>query len=78
MGAEAKDPEEIVKDGVQGRAGTVPREDAGVMPEARPASPEADLEAGAPGDDRNVPGPAEEQDAETGDDRGLTTDSNPD
>ena len=77
MGTEAKEPEEIVKDGVEGRPGAVPREEeTGGTP--GPPHPEADQEAGASGDTRKVPGPAEEQDAETGDDRGLTTDTSPD
>lgn len=79
MGAEAKDPEEIVKDGVEGRAGGVPREEEASRASGTPPSPpEADQEAGATGDTRKVPGPAEEQDEETGDDRGLTTDTSPD
>lgn len=75
MGAEAKDPEQIVKDGVEGGAAPVPRADAGETPAPQPTRPEAD---GASGDTQKVPGPAEEQDAETGDDRGLTTDTSPD
>lgn len=78
MGAEAKDPEEIVKDGMEGRSAAVPREEADGTSGTPPAQPEADQEAGATGDTRKVPGPAEEQDEETGDDRGLTTDTSPD
>jgi hypothetical protein len=78
MGAEAKDPEEIVKDGVEGQSGGVPREEAGRASGTPPPPPEADQDAGASGDTGKVPGPAEEQDAETGDDRGLTTDTSPD
>jgi hypothetical protein len=77
MGAEAKEPEEVVKDGVEGRADAVPREEAGGTPGTQSSHPEADQETGATGDTRKVPGPAEEQDAETGDDRGLTTDTSP-
>lgn len=78
MGADAKDPEQIVKDGVEGGEAPVPREEAGGMPAPQPPHPQADREAGASGDTQKVPGPAEEQDAETGDDRGLTTDTSPD
>jgi hypothetical protein len=78
MGGEAKDPEEIVKDGVEDRSAAVPREEAGGTSGTLPARPEADQDAGASGDTGKVPGPAEEQDAEKGDDRGLTTDTSPD
>ncbi|WP_211882804.1 hypothetical protein [Pseudarthrobacter albicanus] len=79
MGAEAKDPEEIVKDGVEGRARAVPREEeAGRASGTPPSDPDAGQDARASGDTRKVPGPAGEQDEETGDDRGLTTDASPD
>jgi hypothetical protein len=78
MGTEAKDPEEIVKDGVEAQAKAVPREEAGGTSGTLPAHPDADRESRASGDSQNVPGPAEEQDQETGDDRGLTTDTSPD
>ncbi|WP_427006079.1 hypothetical protein [Pseudarthrobacter sp. H2] len=79
MGTEAKDPEEIVKDGVESQAKAVPREEeAGRASGTPPSHSEADQDAGAAGDTRKVPGPAEEQDEETGDDRGLTTDASPD
>lgn len=78
MGAEAINPENIVKDGVEAGDKAVPREDAGGTSGPLPSHPEEDREAGATGDTREVPGPAEEQDAETPDDRGLTTDTSPD
>ena len=76
MGAQAKDPEQIVKDGVD--TGAVPRRDAGGTSGPQPSRPEAAREADASGETRKVPGPAEEQDAETHDDRGLTTDASAD
>lgn len=80
MGTEAKDPEQIVKDGVDGGTGAVPRQGAGRASGPQPSRPEAERETGdgASGGTGKVPGPAEEQDAQTHDDRGLTTESNPD
>ncbi|MCU1532721.1 MAG: hypothetical protein JWO49_2292 [Arthrobacter sp.] len=81
MSTQANEPEGTVKDGVEGSA------QRGEAPVAReegpPASPqESDAtanQASAEGRDSNkVPGPAEEQDEKTPDDRGLTTDSSPD
>lgn len=79
MGAEAKDPKQIVKDGVDGDTGAVPRQSARGTA-GPPSGPEAERNTGdgAPGGTGEVPGPAEEQDAQTHDDRGLTTETNPD
>lgn len=81
MGSERKDPEEIVKDGVEdaSQAGAAPvaREEG---QDARPAgsgSTEAQAAAGASAGNKAT-GPAEEQDEQSSDDRGLTTDSSPD
>ena len=78
MSTEHNEPEDIVSDGVEDETSPVPRE----KPEGRPsgrhaASGPADRgpadrgPAGAGG--TNPPGPAEEQNSETADDRGLTT-----
>lgn len=81
MSTESKEPEDIVKDGVEGEAqggeGPVSRD------EGPPASPKgsdpADFQASVEARKSNkVPGPAEEQDEQTADDRGLTTDSSAD
>ena len=78
MGAEAKDPEQIVKDGVDPGTGTVARGDAGGTSGPQPSHQDTAPGADASGNTRKVPGPAEEQDAETHDDRGLTTDASAD
>ena len=88
MSTESKEPEDIVKDGVQadgpdgvpqqgkGAAPVTREEDAAVSPEGA-GSTEAQASAGAT-DAGKATGPAEEQDEQTDDDRGLTTDTNPD
>ena len=92
MSTGSKEPEDIVKDGIEGDApagnGPVPRQEGqGSRQEGQgssregtgtaeepdnPGSRDADREA------NKAVGPAEEQDAQTSDDRGLTTDSSPD
>jgi hypothetical protein len=85
MSTGSKEPEDIVKDGLEGdtSAGNapVPRQEGqestlegtgSAEEQANPGSRDADREA------NKAVGPAEEQDAQTGDDRGLTTDSSPD
>ncbi|MCX6498844.1 MAG: hypothetical protein NTU93_08580 [Arthrobacter sp.] len=70
MSNEPIEPEDIVSDGVDEAGKPVPRDDGS-----------ADGAATTPpgtGDTNKVPGPAEEQDEETADDRGLTTDTSPD
>ena len=81
MGSERKDPEDIVKDGVDdgSRAGDTPvaREEGRDAGPAGSGSTEAQAAAGAK-DGNKATGPAEEQDEQSADDRGLTTDSSPD
>jgi hypothetical protein len=85
MSTRSKEPEDIVKDGLEGETpagnGPVPRQEGqeaspgGTSTAEDPDNPgsrDADREA------NKAVGPAEEQDAQTGDDRGLTTDSSPD
>ncbi|MET3921038.1 hypothetical protein [Arthrobacter sp. UYEF20] len=80
MSAGSKEPEDIVKDGVEGEA------QAGGAPAARGEGAAAPKGSGATEqqaavEDRGAKkatGPAEEQDERTADDRGLTTDSSPD
>lgn len=77
MSSKPIDPEDIVSDGVEEGGKPVPREagsDGGA------ATPSGAPEGHAPGegDAHQVPGPAEEQDEKTADDRGLTTDTSPD
>ncbi|HET6241401.1 MAG TPA: hypothetical protein VFD99_05365 [Arthrobacter sp.] len=81
MSTQANEPEDIVKDGA---AGEVRRGEAPVSrKEGPPASQKATdategrASAEARGSEK-VPGPAEDQDEKTPDDRGLTTDSSPD
>jgi hypothetical protein len=88
MSNEPIDPEDIASDGVQEDQKPVPRDDAGrdaasPAPENHHAAGGA-ATAGSAGtargtsDTQKVPGPAEEQDEKTADDRGLTTDTTPD
>ncbi|MET1022417.1 MAG: hypothetical protein ABWX69_09495 [Arthrobacter sp.] len=79
-----KEPEDIVKDGVGAgnQAGGAPAA-RGEGAEGSVAAPEVaasaeDPAAGDAKDTNEATGPAEEQDEQTGDDRGLTTDSSPD
>ncbi|MET3951658.1 hypothetical protein [Arthrobacter sp. UYEF36] len=81
MGKEPKKPEDIVKDGVEdgSQAGAAPvaREEGQVASVGGSGATEAQAEAGA-NDGNKATGPAEEQDEQSDDDRGLTTDSSPD
>ena len=81
MGSERKDPEDIVKDSVgegsQPGAAPVAREEGQDVSPAGSGSTEAQATAGAT-DDNKATGPAQEQDEQSADDRGLTTESSPD
>ena len=81
MGSERKDPEDIVKDGVEdaSQAGAAPvaREEGQDVSPAGSGSTEAQATAVA-SDGNKATGPAEEQDEQSADVRGLTTDSSPD
>ena len=81
MGKEPKEPEDIVKDGVDdggpAGAGPVAREEGQEVSPGGSGSTEAQAATGA-GDGNKATGPAEEQDEQSGDNRGLTTDSSPD
>lgn len=74
------EPEEIVNDGVQEGSNPVPRDEEGNAAGRSAGEPGTDgqQDGGGTPDPRKVPGPAEEDDAETTDDRGLTTDTTPD
>ncbi|MGZ4662860.1 MAG: hypothetical protein ACXVYB_16445 [Arthrobacter sp.] len=84
MSTDQNAPDDLVGGGVQGGAKPVPRATTG-EPEDQPQGQPAQA-ANAPGirpepsdgsrtgDTTNPPGPAQEQDEQTGDDRGLTTD----
>lgn len=75
------EPEDIVSDGVAGTAKPVPREGSGADTGTTAGAPESGTSGTqAPGksDSQTVPGPAEEDDEKTADDRGLTTDTTPD
>lgn len=76
MSNKPTEPEEIVSDGVEDGSRPVPREGSTDGASTPSAAPEA--EASAAGGTQKVPGPAEEQDEQTPDDRGLTTDATPD
>ena len=86
MSSTPADPEDIVSDGVEEDGTPVPRDPGspagGTAGAAAPTSggPSGGAESHAPGkgDANKVPGPAEEQDEKTADDRGLTTDTSPD
>ena len=77
MGKEPKESVDIVKDGGQAGAAPVAREEGR---DARPVgSGSTEAQATAVASDGNkATGPAEEQDEQSGDNRGLTTDSSPD
>lgn len=81
MSNDRKDPEDIVRDGVEdgSRPGAAPvaREEGQSVRPAGSGSTEAQAAAGAR-DGNRATGPAEEQDEQSADDRGLTTDSSPD
>lgn len=81
MGSNGKDPEDIVKDGVQdgSQAGAAPvaREEGRDARPVESVSTEAQTAARASYGNKAT-GPAEEADEQSSDDRGLTTDSSPD
>jgi hypothetical protein len=76
MSNKPTDPEDIVNDGVEKGSKPVPRD--GNRESAAAPSLASEGEAPARGDTQKVPGPAEEQDEQAADDRGLTTDTTPD
>jgi hypothetical protein len=84
MSTGSKEPEDIVKDGLEGdtSAGNapVPRQEGQEGQESTLEGIGSAEEQADPGsrEANKAVGPAEEQDAQTGDDRGLTTDSSPD
>lgn len=71
------EPEDIVSDGVEEGSKPVPRDAGSTDGEATPPGL-SEGQTPATGDTQKVPGPAEEQDEKTADDRGLTTDTTPD
>jgi hypothetical protein len=88
MSTQANEPEDFVKDGA---AGDVRRGEAPVSRKEGPPASKEGLAASRKATDttegrasaeargsEKVPGPAEDQDEKTPDDRGLTTDSSPD
>lgn len=77
MASERKDPEDIVKDGVGEGSPPVAREERQDGSPAGSGATEAQATAGAT-DDNKATGPAQEQDEQSADERGLTTDSSPD
>jgi hypothetical protein len=81
MSTGSKEPEDIVKDGLEGQAPTgenpVPREEGQTAAAKGTGATERQAAVGS-GDANRAAGPAEEQDEQAGDDRGLTTDSSPD
>ena len=81
MSTEPKEPEDIVEDGVEGSRQTgkapVAREEGAEAATEGTGDTEARTAAGAK-TANEATGPAEEQDEQSGDDRGLTTDSSPD
>jgi len=77
MSSKPTEPEDIVNDGLAEDVKPVPR-DGGSPDGAATASGATEGHAPGEGDTHKVPGPAEEQDEKTADDRGLTTDTSPD
>ena len=82
MSSKSTEPEDIVSDGVEADGKPVPRdggsaEDAATTSDATQGV-STEGHASGEGDAHKVPGPAEEQDEKTADDRGLTTDTSPD
>ena len=78
MSTEHNEPEDIVSDGVEDGTNPTPKEKPADQAAGRHAGPgpvdARSAGAGSPeADGTKPPGPAEEQDSETGDDRGLTT-----
>ena len=81
MSTGSKEPEDIVKDGVEREApageNPVPREEGKAADPKGTGATEQEAAVGS-GDANKAAGPAEQQDEQSGDDRGLTTDSSPD
>jgi hypothetical protein len=81
MSTGSKEPEDIVKDGVEQQApardNPVPREEGQAAAPKGTGATEQEAAVGS-GQANKAAGPAEEQDENAGDDRGLTTDSSPD
>jgi len=82
MSSQANEPEDVVKDGVEGdvQRAKAPVSRGEGQPPARDGAAATENQASAEVREspNKVPGPAEEQDEKTPDDRGLTTDSSPD
>ncbi len=82
MSTGSKEPEDIVKDGVEGesQSGDTPvaREEGQTAATKGSGATEQQAAAGAKDASNKATGPAQEQDEQAGDDRGLTTDSSPD
>ena len=75
------EPEDIVSDGVEEGSKPVPRDGGSAQPhhyDAATAGQSPEGKATGSPDSQKVPGPAEEEDVKTADDRGLTTDTTPD
>lgn len=81
MSTGSKEPEDIVKDGVKREApageNPVPRDEGEVAAPKGTGATEQEAAVGS-GEANTAAGPAEQQDEEAADDRGLTTDSSPD
>ncbi|MDQ0819645.1 hypothetical protein QFZ79_001936 [Arthrobacter sp. V4I6] len=81
MSTGSKEPENIVNDGVEqgspAGGNPVPREEGQAAAHEGTGATGQQAAVGS-GDANKAAGPAEEQDEQTGDDRGLTTDSSPD
>ncbi|KRE79373.1 hypothetical protein [Arthrobacter sp. Soil763] len=78
MSSKPIEPEDIVNDGVDEDAKPVPREESGPAEASTPSPAGQEGHAPGEGDSHKVPGPAEEDDEKSADDRGLTTDTSPD
>jgi hypothetical protein len=81
MSTGSKEPEDIVKDGIEQEApaaeNPVPREEGEAAAPRGTGATEQQAAVGS-AEANKAAGPAEQQDEEAGDDRGLTTDSSPD
>jgi hypothetical protein len=81
MSTGSKEPEDIVKDGVEQDAAAeenpVPREEGKEATPKGTGATEQEAAVGS-GEANKAAGPAEQQDEAASDDRGLTTDSSPD
>lgn len=72
MSTEENEPEDIVTDGVQEEESPLPKESPAHQASGA-GNPGAADGGGADTEGTKPPGPAEEQNSESGDDRGLTT-----